>query len=160
MSFNLQSSVRDCTPDVRTKWINFKFSNFLPWQNLMQVSCYAIRVLSMNVLDLQNLIMSNAWWRSGKLTVFFYFSNLVLAGIIFVIITFCVYLNIGVQGVLSQYTEIINFIFHVSVCITLLHVRLFSVIIAFCIYLNVGVHSAIEIINFMFLSPSISLFLA
>lgn len=60
MSINLQGSVKRCTPDVRTKWISFKFSNFLPWQNLMQVSCNAIVVLSVNVLDLQKQIMSNA----------------------------------------------------------------------------------------------------
>ena len=117
-SINLQGSVKRCTPDVRTKWISFKFSNFLPWQNLMQVSCNAIVVLSVNVLDLQKQIMSNAWWRSDSINSVVSFSNL-LWGLFFSIITFCIYSNIGVHGASSQYIEITNFIFHVSVCISI-----------------------------------------
>lgn len=117
-SINLQGSVRRCTPDVRTKWISFKFSNFLPWQNLMQVSCNAIVVLSMNVLDLQKQITSYAWWRSDTINSVLSYSNL-LWGLFFAMITFCIYLNIRVHGASSHYIEIINFIFHVSVCISL-----------------------------------------
>lgn len=46
------------------------------------------------------------------------FSNL-LWGLFFSIITFCIYSNIGVHGASSQYIEITNFIFHVSVCISI-----------------------------------------
>lgn len=73
MSINLQSSARLHTPDVRTKWISFKFSGFLPWRNSMQVPCNAITVLRMNVLDLQKQITSNAWWRSDTITVLCHF---------------------------------------------------------------------------------------
>lgn len=62
-STDLLSSVRHCTPDARTKWISFKFSDFLPWQNLMQVSCNAIIVLIMSALDLQRQVTRHGWWR-------------------------------------------------------------------------------------------------
>lgn len=68
MSINLQSSVRHCTSDVRTKWISFKFSDFLHWQNLMQVSCNAIIVLIMNALDHRRQIMWHGLIRSDTRT--------------------------------------------------------------------------------------------
>lgn len=68
MSTNLQSSARRCTPDVRTKWISSKFWDFLPWQNSMQVSCNAIKVLTVNVLDLQKKLTRHGWWRFDAIT--------------------------------------------------------------------------------------------
>lgn len=68
MSINLQSSVRHCTSDVRTKWISFKFSDFLHWQNLMQVSCNAIIVSIMNALDHRRQIMRHGLIRSDAIT--------------------------------------------------------------------------------------------
>lgn len=60
MNINPQNSARHCIPDARTKWTSFKFSSFLPWQNSMQVSFSATKVLSTSVLDLQKQTMSNA----------------------------------------------------------------------------------------------------
>lgn len=72
-NINPQSSARHYIPNVRKKWTSFKFSGFLPWQNLMQVSFIATKVLSKSVLDLQKQSTSVAWRRLGIILIFYFF---------------------------------------------------------------------------------------
>lgn len=59
MNISPQLCAKRCILDARTKWMNFRPSDFLQWPNLMLASSNATIVLKENVLDLLKATMNS-----------------------------------------------------------------------------------------------------